>query len=64
MSAEPDLGPVLIALMRGPLYRDDREVLWRQLLVLRRQVADYVAVLGMTVEVDEIKGLRILAFRH
>lgn len=60
MSAEADLGHVLIALMRGPLYRDEREVLWRQLLALRRRVDDYVRVLGMTVEVDEIKGYAYL----
>jgi len=60
MSAEVELGHVLIALMRGPLYRDEREVLWRQLLALRRRVDDYVQVLGMTVEVDEIKGYAYL----
>jgi hypothetical protein len=60
MSAEPELGHLLIALMRGPLYRDEREALWRQLLALRRRVDDYVQVLGMTVEVDEIKGYAYL----
>jgi hypothetical protein len=60
MSAEPELGQVLIMLMRGPLYRDEREVLWRQLLALRRRVDDYVQVLGMTVEIDEIKGYAYL----
>lgn len=60
MSADEQLGPVLIALMRGPLYRDEREVLWRQVLALRRRLADYVAVLGMTIEVDEIKGYAFL----
>lgn len=60
MSAEAELGYVLIALMRGPLYWDEREVLWRQLLSLRRRVDDYVQVLGMTVEVDEIKGYAYL----
>jgi hypothetical protein len=60
MSAEAELGHVLIALMRGPLYRDEREVLWRELLALRRRVDDYVQVLGMTVEIDEIKGYAYL----
>ena len=61
MSAEAmELGHVLIPLMRGPLYRDEREVLWRQLITLRRRVDDYVQVLGMTVEVDEIKGYAFL----
>ena len=60
MSAEADLGSVLIALMRAPLYREEREVLWRQLLVLRRRIDDFVTVLGMSVEVDELKGYAYL----
>jgi hypothetical protein len=56
----PELSQVLIMLMRGPLYRDEREVLWRHLLALRRRVDDFVQVLGMTVEVDEIKGYAYL----
>jgi len=54
------LGLVLVALMRGPVYRDEREAMWRQLLTLRRRVDDYVQVLGMRVEVDEIKGYAYL----
>ena len=60
MSAEAELGQVLIALLRGPLYRDEREPLWRQLLGLRRRIDDYVQVLGMAVEVDEVKGYAYL----
>ena len=60
MSAEADLGSVLIALMRAPLYREEREVLWRQLLMLRRRIDDFVTVLGMSVEVDELKGFAYL----
>jgi hypothetical protein len=46
--------------MRAPLYREEREVLWRQLLVLRRRIDDFVNVLGMSVEVDEVKGYAYL----
>lgn len=60
MSAEAELGQVLIALLRGPLYRDEREPLWRLLLGLRRRIDDYVQVLGMAVEVDEVKGYAYL----
>jgi hypothetical protein len=60
VSEASELGYVLIALMRGPLYRDEREVLWRHLLALRRRIADYVQLLGMAVEVDEIKGYAYL----
>jgi len=60
MTGESALSQVLINLMRGPVYRDEREALWRQLLGLRRRVDDYVRLLGMTVEVDEAKGYAYL----
>lgn len=60
MTNDSELGHVLIALLRAPLYRDEHEVLWRQLLALRRRVDDYVQVLGMAVEIDEIKGYAYL----
>lgn len=60
MSAEAGLGQVLIVLMRGPVYRDEREMIWRQLLTLRRRIDDYVEVLGMAVEVDEVRGYAYL----
>jgi hypothetical protein len=60
VTGESELGHVLIALLRAPLYRDEREVQWRQLLALRRRIDDYVQVLGMAVEIDEIKGYAFL----
>jgi hypothetical protein len=50
----------LIQTMRGPVYRDEREALWRQLVAARRRIADYVQVLGMTLVVDEVKGYAYL----
>ncbi len=60
MTTESAFSQVLINLMRGPLYRDEREALWRQLLGLRRRIGDFVQLLGMTVEVDEAKGYAYL----
>jgi Domain of unknown function (DUF4194) len=65
MLAEPaELSPVLIALLKGVVYRDTAEALWPQLLALRLQVSDYVAVLGLTLVVDEAEGYAFLRSRN
>jgi hypothetical protein len=46
-----------------PVYRDTAEALWSQLLALRAQVNDYVAVLGLTLVVDESEGYAFLRSR-
>lgn len=51
---------VVLALMKGPLYRDGHERAWHDLLVLRGPVADYVAVMGLAVYVDENEGFAFL----
>ncbi len=56
-----ELSPVVIQLFRGPVYRDAHEALWEPLLKQRAQIADYVAVLGLRVEVDETHGYAYLA---
>lgn len=60
---QPDLGAVVVPLLKGPLYRDTHELLWPQLLALRSQVSDYVAVLGLTCQVDEAEGYAYLRGR-
>lgn len=55
-----DLSLVIIQLFKGPLYRDAHERLWEPLTRLRRRVADYVAVLGLRLEVDETDGYAYL----
>jgi hypothetical protein len=55
-NTQPELGAVVVPLLKGPLYRDTHELVWPQLLALRPQVADYVAVLGLTCVVDEAEG--------
>jgi hypothetical protein len=49
--------------MKGPLYRDTHEKLWGVLLTARHQVSDYVAVLGLSVVVDEAEGYAFLRSR-
>lgn len=58
-----DLSLVLIQLLKGPLYRDTHERLWEPLLKLRAPVSDYVAVLGLHLEVDESDGYGFLRSR-
>ncbi len=50
----------LVQLFKGPLYRDSHETLWESLLEQRRRVADYVAVLGLQLEVDDSEGYAFL----
>src|SRR5260370_22321248 len=56
VSAEPDLPLVANQLMKGVVYRDTHEKAWRQLLQLQAPVRDYVAVIGLTVIIDEAEG--------
>jgi hypothetical protein len=49
--------------MRGVVYRETNERVWRQLLPLQARVRDYVSVLGLTVVVDEAEGYAYLQSR-
>lgn len=57
------LSPVVVALLKGVLYRDTAEALWPHLLALRPQVSDYVSVLGLVLVVDEAEGYAFLRSR-
>lgn len=60
-TAEPsELSQVVVNLCRGPVYRDANGRLWDALERLHAQVADYVAVLGLEVVVDEPEGYAFL----
>jgi hypothetical protein len=61
--ADPDLPVVVTSLMKGVVYRDAHERVWRQLLQLQAQVRDYVAVIGLTVVIDEAEGYAFLRSR-
>jgi hypothetical protein len=63
-SAAPDLSPLLVALLKGVIYRDEatggRARQWHDLIALQHRVRDYVAVLGLTLVLDEAEGYAFL----
>jgi Domain of unknown function (DUF4194) len=62
-SAKTELSVALIHLMKGPVYRDTHERAWHSLLSLRREVADFVAMLGLETVIDEAEGYAFLRSR-
>lgn len=54
------LSPVLVALMKGVLWRDDHERLWHDLLSLQARVRDHAELLGLTLVIDEAEGYALL----
>jgi hypothetical protein len=56
MTAEPTLPVAVTQLMKGVVYRDTHDRVWRSLLELQPQARDYVAVLGLEIIVDEAEG--------
>ncbi|HEX5534008.1 MAG TPA: DUF4194 domain-containing protein [Actinomycetales bacterium] len=61
--ADLDLPLVVTSLMKGVVYRDTHEKVWRHLVQLQPQVRDHVAVMGLTVVVDEAEGYAFLRSR-
>ncbi|MGH3950107.1 MAG: DUF4194 domain-containing protein [Pseudonocardiaceae bacterium] len=57
---ELDLPLVVTHLMKGVVYRDTHEKVWQHLLPLQAQVRDHVAVMGLTVVIDEAEGYAFL----
>jgi hypothetical protein len=58
-----DLPLVVTHLMKGVVYADSNLKVWRHLLQLQPQVRDHVAVMGLTVTVDEAEGYAFLRQR-
>jgi len=56
----PQLGPVVVKLMRSVLYRDRHEAAWQDLMLLQASVIDYLRVIGLTLVVDESEGYAFL----
>jgi Domain of unknown function (DUF4194) len=61
--AQPGLALAVTALMKGIVYRDTHDKAWRQLVQIQSQVRDYVAVIGLTVVIDEAEGYAFLRQR-
>lgn len=58
-----DLSAVVIPLLKGVLYQENDATLWHALLQLQARVRDYVAVLGLELELDEAEGYAFLRAR-
>lgn len=62
--AQPQISAVLVQLLKGVLYRDQFPKLWQDLLKLEGVVADYVAVIGLDLSLDEPEGYAFLKQRR
>jgi len=61
--SELDLPLVATSLMKGVVYRDTHEQVWRHLLPLQSQLRDYMATIGLVPVVDEAEGYAFLRQR-
>ncbi len=59
----PQLGQVVVPLLKGVIYRDANPEPWKALLALQMTVREYVAVLGLELELDEAEGYAFLRSR-
>lgn len=57
------LGPLLVLLLQGVLYRAADTTLWQALIDLQGRVRDYCGTLGLDVIVDEAEGYAYLRQR-
>ncbi|MDZ7669426.1 MAG: DUF4194 domain-containing protein [Gammaproteobacteria bacterium] len=57
---EPQLPPVLVALFRGVLYREQNPDLWHDMLRLQGQVRDQAALFGLELMLVETDGYAFL----
>lgn len=62
MPDDDRLGPLLVALFQGVLYRDDGQ-LWQPLLDLQSRVRDFGSTLGLDLILDEAEGYAYLRQR-
>lgn len=60
----PELSTVLITLLKGIIYRDDSQDIWRNLLLQQAAVQDYTAVIGLDLIIDEAEGYAYLRSRQ
>lgn len=56
----PKISPVLIALLKGVLYREQQTLLWNDLKALEGKVVDYFKTIGLNLMVDEAEGFAFL----
>ncbi|MFN2360123.1 MAG: DUF4194 domain-containing protein [Marinobacter sp.] len=58
------LSLAVIKLLKGVIYQDDDASLWQQVINLQPRIRDYVAVMGLTFQIDESEGYAWLATRE
>jgi hypothetical protein len=58
------LSMTVIKLLKGVIYQDDDPGLWQQLINLQPRIRDYVAVMGLTFNIDESEGYAWLSTRE
>lgn len=59
-----ELSSVVIPLLKGVLYQEDKPELWNSLLRLRKAVQNYISVLGLDLRLDEAEGYAFLQARE
>lgn len=60
IEATDGLPGVVIALMKGVVWREDDERRWQRLLSLQARVRDHIGIMGLQLEVDENEGYALL----
>lgn len=63
MNDDDRLGPLVVNLFQGVLYRESAELLWQALLDLQARVRDYCGVIGLELILDEAEGYAYLRQR-
>lgn len=63
MNEDDRLGPILVTLFQGVLYRESAAAGWQGLLDLQARVRDYCAVIGLELVFDEAEGYAYLRQR-
>lgn len=63
MNDDNQLGPILIALFQGVIYREAGAAPWQALLDLQARVRDYAGVIGLELILDEAEGYAYLRQR-
>ncbi|MFC5512369.1 DUF4194 domain-containing protein [Massilia jejuensis] len=64
MNDDDQLGPTLIALFQGVIYREAGAAPWQALLDLQARVRDYAGVIGLELILDEAEGYAYLRQRE
>ncbi len=53
---ELGISPIVIQLFKGILFRNQQPALWGDLLNLQTEVEDYVKIVGLKLEIDDVEG--------